>query len=260
MHTGSGGAAAYMSGGIDVVAGLKAGAVLSDVIHLGLLPGRISIVKREDAIAIGAGVTHQGFADSQLLRQLYPGLCSAWSKLANNRIRIKGTLAGNLMARNPGYDFAIATIAAGARLEYLDSNRMAGQVPVERLPDIPQGALLTAIVMPRDHWLAFTVQCQWKPIVSFALSFRSVQDAAVARLAVGCAYQTATWCDVRLERDLFDLSLRETAADIAERLCDALPEPITDWRASSDYRRHLLKVLVRREIERIRATGRNHEN
>jgi aerobic carbon-monoxide dehydrogenase medium subunit len=249
------GAAAYMSGGIDVVAGLKAGAVLTDVIHLGSLRSWTSLVEHHDAIAVGAGVTHQGLADSSLLRRVYPGLCSAWSGLANYRIRIKGTLAGNLMARNASYDFAMAAIAAGARLEYRDSNRTSGEVPAERLSDIPQQALLTNIIMPRGHWLAFAVQYQWKPLVAFALSFKRVQDAVIGRLAVGCGYHAVTWSDVRLEHGLFDRLARETPADIAERLCASLPLPASDWRASSEYRRHLLKVLTRREIERIRAEG-----
>lgn len=256
----SAGATAYMSGGIDVVAGLKTGAVLTDVIHLGSLPAWTSIAERQDAIAVGAGVTHQGLADSSLLRQAYPGLCAAWSRVANHRIRTKGTLAGNLMARNPAYDFAMVAIALGARLEYLDTNRASGQVSAEHLSDVPQCALLANIIMPRHHRLLLAVQCQWKPIVSFALSFRRMQDVEVGRLAVGCGYHAVNWSDVRLDHGLFDRSARQTPADIAERLCRALPAPVSDWRASSEYRQHILKVLVRREIERIRAAGSYDES
>lgn len=256
----SAGAAAYMAGGIDVVAALKTGAVLTDVIHLQSLPGWNSIAEREDAIAIAAGATHRDFADSRLMRRFYPDLCEAWSALANNRIRIKGTLAGNLMARNPAYDFAMVAVAAGARLHYLDSNRMPGQVPAERLADIPQAALLTQIMMPRDPWLAFAVQCRWKPIVSFALSFRRTQSEVIGRLAVGSGFRAVSWFDLRIEHDLFDRSAREAAGEIAGQLCGALPEPISDWRASAEYRRHLLNVLVRREIERMRAAGPRNGN
>jgi CO/xanthine dehydrogenase FAD-binding subunit len=255
MRAESAGASAYMSGGIDVVAGMKAGFVLTDVIYLRSLPAWTSIVDRQDGIAIAAGVTHQDLADDQLLRQRYPGLCAAWSTLANNRVRIKGTLAGNLMAANPAYDFALAAIAAGARLDYIDLTRTSGQLPAERLSEIPQGALLTHIMLPRKTCLAFAVQCQWKSIVSFALSFTRLEGATVARLAAGCGFDAAVWSELRLNHDLFDRSGRETPADIAEQLCASLPSPLSDWRASSDYRRHLLKVLARREIERIRATG-----
>lgn len=255
MRAESAGASAYMAGGIDVVATLKTGAVLADVIHLRSIPAWNAIAERDDSIAIAAGVTHRDFADSRLLRQFYPDLCAAWSVLANNRIRIKGTLAGNLMSRNPAYDFAMVTVAAGARLEYVDCTRMSGQVPAERLADIPQAALLTRIMMPRKPWLAFTVRCEWKPIVAFALSFRRAQSEVIGRLAVGSGYHAVSWSDVRLEHEPFDRSARAAAAGIAEQLCGALPEPVSDWRASSEYRRHLLTVLVRREIERIRATG-----
>lgn len=255
MRAESAGVSTYMAGGIDVVATLKTGALLTDVIHLRSIPEWSSIVERQDSIAIAPGVTHRDFADSRLLRQFYPDLCAAWSTFANNRIRIKGTLAGNLMARNPAYDFAMVAVAAGARLEYLDCNRMSGQVPAERLAQIPQAALLTQIMVPREPWLAFTLRCDWKPIVSLALSFRRAQGEVIGRLAVGSGYHAVSWSDLRLEHGLFDRSAREAAAGIAELLCGGLPEPISDWRASSEYRRHLLNVLVRREIERIRATG-----
>jgi CO/xanthine dehydrogenase FAD-binding subunit len=254
------GASAYLAGGIDIIATLKMGAVITDVIHLRSLPAWTSIAEREDAIAIAAGVTHRDFADSRLLRRFYPDLCASWSGLANSRIRIKGTLAGNLMARNPAYDFAMVAVAASARLEYLNSDRISSQVPADRLLDIPSAALLTHIVMPRVPWLAFVVQCQWKPIVSFALSFRRVQGPVIGRLAVGSGYQAVSCSEMRLEHDLFDRSGRETAADITERLCNGLPEPTSDWRASAEYRRHLLNVLVGREIERIRARGPCYEH
>jgi CO/xanthine dehydrogenase FAD-binding subunit len=163
------GAAAYFGGGIDVVATLKTGVVLNDVIHLGSLPAWTAISEQDDAIAIAGGVTHQRLVDDPLLRQRYPALCAAWASVANHRIRIKGTLAGNLMAANPVYDFALAAIALGARLDYLDSGRLSAQVPAERISDIPHGALLTHIMLPRDACFAFVMQCEWKPIVSFAL-------------------------------------------------------------------------------------------
>jgi CO/xanthine dehydrogenase FAD-binding subunit len=187
-------------------------------------------------------------------------LCDVWSKVANNRIRVKGTVAGNLMARNQSYDFPIAAIASGAELEFLDRHLALRRVGADRTAELPHGALLTSITLPRVRSLAFVVQLQWKPIVAFALSFRREQDVAVGRLVVGCGYASMALSTVRLDHCLFENSARETPVEIAERLCSSLPSPLSDWRASSEYRRHILKVLVRREIEKIRAAGPSDED
>ena len=246
-YFGCGGRRAYMAGGIDLIESMKAGDTPDDVIYLRALPRWAGILESGNSILIGAGVTHQELADSALVRAAHPDLCEAWSGLANNRIRLKGTLAGNLMSRNPAYDFHIAAIALGAEVQFLDANLESRKLPVEALTDLPAGALVTHIVLPKQPCLAFAVQLQWKPILSFALSFRREQEAVVARLAAGCAYASSAVSSITLERD-------ETARDTTERLCAALPAPRSDWRASSGYRSHLLKVLVHREIERVRAT------
>jgi CO/xanthine dehydrogenase FAD-binding subunit len=244
-----------MGGGIDLIATLKTGAGPDNIIHLGLLPGRDSIVEREKEIALGAGTTHQQLADAASIRSILPTFCEVWSRVANNRIRVKGTVAGNLMARNQSYDFPMVAVASGGEIEFLDGHLAVKRVDAARTAELPHGALLTSIILPRVRSLAFVVQLEWKPIVAFALSFRREQDEVVGRLAVGCGYASMAFSTVRLDHCLFGNSARETPLDIAERLCSPLPSPLSDWRASSEYRRHILKVLVRREIEKIRASG-----
>jgi CO/xanthine dehydrogenase FAD-binding subunit len=251
MHAGSPGRAAYMAGGIDVMAWMKAGSRLDDVIYLNSLRDWTSIVAGDDAINIGAGVTHQQLADGSVLGAVYPDLCAAWSRVANNRIRVKGTIVGNLMARNPAYDFWMVAVAAGANIRYLGPDLAQKELPAEKvLSDLPEQALVTQIVLPSTPCLAFAVQLQWKPVVSFALSFRREQDVVVGRLAMGCGCRAPAHAEVAL-----DLHPRETSADIAERICAALPGPSSDRFGSTEYRSHTLRVLVKREIERIRAAG-----
>jgi aerobic carbon-monoxide dehydrogenase medium subunit len=251
-YFGCGGRRAYMAGGIDLIAAMKMGVTPDDVIYLRALPDCSSIVESEDSILIGAGVTHQELADNALVRSTHPGLSEAWSLVANNRIRLKGTLVGNLMSGNPAYDFRIAAIALAAEVQFLDTSLLPRRMPVGGLAELPAGALVTHIVVPKHPCVAFAIQLQWKPILSFALSFRREHEAIVARLAAGCAYAPSAISSIALERS-------ETGRDIAEQLCAAMPSPISDWHASSGYRSHLLKVLVHREIERARAAGQRYE-
>jgi aerobic carbon-monoxide dehydrogenase medium subunit len=258
LHAGSKGVVAYMGGGIDLMAALKTGRRLDDVIHLGALPNRTGINECGDDIVVGAGVTHDALARSAVLRRAYPRLAESWAKLANNRIRIKGTIAGNLMAGNVSYDLPMVAIAADAQIEFMTPDLSLGSVAASRCAELGPADLITGIRLPGSGCLALVVQLEWKPIVAFALSFRREADGVVARLAVGTGFASAGFSRVDLERSIFDSSSRETAADLADVLCAPLPSPLTDWRAGSDYRRSLLKVLVRREIEQIRLAGPNN--
>lgn len=258
IHAGSRGAAAYMGGGIDLIAALKTGQQLDDVIHLGAVPNQTAIHECGDDIVVGAGVTHDALARSPVLRRAYPRLAESWAKLANNRIRIRGTIAGNLMAGNASYDFLMVAIAADAQIEFMCSRLSIGSVAAAQRTELGPADLITGIRLPGSGCLALVVQIEWKPIVAFALSFRREPDGVVARLAVGTGFASAGFARVNLARSIFDSSSRETASDLADALCAPLPSPLTDWRAGSDYRRNVLKVLVRREIEQIRLAGPSH--
>lgn len=240
------------------MAALKTGKQFDDIIHLGALPNRTSINECGNDIVVGAGVTHDALARSAVLRRAYPRLAASWAKLANNRIRIKGTIAGNLMAGNASYDFLMVAIAADAQIEFTTSRLSVGSVAASRRTELSPADLITGVRLPGSGCLALVVQLEWKPMVAFSLSFRREQDAVVARLAVGAGFASVAFSKIGLGHSVLDSSSPETASDLAEALCASLPPPLTDWHAGSDYRRNLLKVLVRREIEQIRLGGSSH--
>src|ERR1043165_4939280 len=131
------GGIAFMAGGIDLVNRLKFGAApgtqIDTVVHLGGVPGLGDIVEHADGITIGALVTHQQLEDSALLRARLPALAQTWDGVANIRVRLKGTVGGNLMARDPLYDFPLAVLAAGARLRFVDPDGGVRVVPAAEL-------------------------------------------------------------------------------------------------------------------------------
>ena len=119
MKAAAGPGAVYMAGGIDVVNRMKSGLPVTDVIHLGLVAGLDGIEEVDDGLRLGALVTHDRLATSPLVRARLPALAQTWPDVANIRIRCKGTIGGNIMAGDPAYDFALAALAADARLHFL---------------------------------------------------------------------------------------------------------------------------------------------
>ena len=251
MHAASQGVAAYMSGGIDLIAAMKAGSKIDDVVHLDRLANCAVILKSDDDIVIGAGVTHDELARSELVRCVYPDLCEAWAALANYRVRIKGTVGGNIMARNVSYDFLLAAIASGARIDLIDRQASLRSLPALAAASIEPGALVTAIRLPAQGCQALGLQLDWKPTVAFAIAFCTERGVPVVRLAVGTGYEAAAVSALHLDRDLREIRSSQVS-ELAARLCVQLPSPLVDWRASAEYRRHIIQVLVRRKIDRMR--------
>lgn len=79
--------------------------VLVDLSHI---PGLGDIVDTGDSLYIGACVTHNQAAHSELVRQFAPMLAEACMKVGSTQIRNMGTLAGNVVSALPAADAGVA--------------------------------------------------------------------------------------------------------------------------------------------------------
>jgi aerobic carbon-monoxide dehydrogenase medium subunit len=146
--------AAYC-GGTELLLAMKLG--LAGYEHL-VDPKRVSGLRGiaagpDGALRIGAATTHHEIETSAALPCRYPEMCAMISRVANLRVRIVGTLGGNLCFADPHSDPASFLMAAGATLEC----QRGGQV--RRIPAagfltglyetaLAPGELLTAIELP----------------------------------------------------------------------------------------------------------------
>lgn len=242
---------AFMAGGIDLVNRLKFGGDVETVVHLGAVPGLGEIVETAEGIAIGACVTHQRLQESAVIRTRLPALAQTWDGVANIRIRLKGTVGGNLMARDPLYDFPLAVMAAGARLRFVDPDGAPRLADAAELAGVrPPTGLLTAIEFPHPDRLRLVFDRSLRPVVSLALGL-DVADGQIVggRIAVGGAYATPVVAVLPIGGGVG----LDAAASVARLATAALPEPLTDTLASGRYRRRMIEVLTRRNLEALAA-------
>jgi len=169
MKAAAGPGAVYMAGGIDVVNRMKSGFPVTDLIHLGRIAGLDGIEEFDDGLRLGALVTHDRMATSPLVLARLPALAQTWPDVANIRIRCKATIGGNIIVGDPAYDFALAALAADARLHFLaadGSTRIVSATqPGGGLPD----GLLTAIGMRSGSALRLIFDRSLRPIVTLVL-------------------------------------------------------------------------------------------
>jgi carbon-monoxide dehydrogenase medium subunit len=246
MKAACGPGAVYMAGGIDVMNRMKSGEPVTDVIHLGRVAGLDTIEDAEQGLLLGALVTHDQLATSPLVRAQLPALAQTWPEVANIRIRCKGTIGGNVMAGNPAYDFALAALAAGARLHFFtESDDRTGSV----IPGAGIGCdrLLTAISLPCGSALKLVFERSLRPIVMLVLGL-DVADGRVTggRVALGGAYAAPLAVRLPFRESLLPDELAHHAEWIAQEVDTGLPEPLGDHHATPAYRRRMIEVLLRR--------------
>jgi aerobic carbon-monoxide dehydrogenase medium subunit len=231
------------------------------VISLGRIPefDRITY-KNKDGLRIGAGARHRDIELSPVVRMHYPLLHETFRKVAQPRIRNMGTVGGNLAGGDPLTDPGASLIALDAEVTLTSSKRQRRLRLDEFFIDYYQtalesGELLTEIHVPppeRPGWshIKFTP--------------RSVEDFATVGVAITLRADNGTCEDVRLGlnsvastivhakkaeevlrgKPITDTTLQEMG-EVAATECD----PTDDNRGSAEYKREMVKVLVRRAAE-----------
>jgi aerobic carbon-monoxide dehydrogenase medium subunit len=194
-----------------------------------------------------------------VVRQHYPLLAQACHVVANIRIRNMATIGGNLAHADYQSDPPAALVALNASVELTNRNRVRKAKLAEFLLGSYETALepdelLTALLVPppppnsRCTYIKFTTRSsEDRPCAGVAALVRCsngiCEDARVVVGAVSPApVVVADEARVQGKKLTSDL-----IGEIAQRAGD-LVDPIEDLRGTVDYKRHLVKVLVRRAL------------
>jgi xanthine dehydrogenase small subunit len=261
-----------VSGATDV--GLwvtKAMRVLRTVVYPAHVPEMRSIVETADALEIGGAVT---FAEAEpALGALYPDFGELLRRLGGLQVRNVGTLGGNIGNGSPIGDSPPALIAIGATLT-LRRGDARRTLPIEdfyiaygkqdRLP----GEFIERITVPKPApgavFGAYKISKRFDQDISALCGAFLVElaDGIVTsvRIAFGGMAGTpkrAAGAETALLGQAWTLA---TVTAVVEAL-KADFEPLTDWRASADYRRTvaanlLLKFFYENQGADMRLVGR----
>ncbi len=231
------------------------------VISLGRIPrfDRITY-NAKDGLRIGAGARHRDIELSPAVRKHYPLLHETFRKVAQPRIRNMGTVGGNLAAGDPLTDPGASLISLDAEVT-LTSSKGNRTLPLDEFfidyyqTALEPGELLTEIRVPRPQ------RPGWSHI---KFTPRSVEDFATVGVAITLKADNGTCEDIRIGlnsvastivharkaedilrgKPISDTALREMG-EVAASECD----PTDDNRGSAEYKREMVKVLVRRAAQ-----------
>ena len=253
------------AGGTELLLVMKEGLLRPrHLVDLKTIPGicDITVNGGGGVLHLGAGATHRAIEHSPLVREQFPALARLEHHVANVRVRASGTLGGNLCFAEPHADPGTLLLAYDA-VAHLQRDGGARSLPLEEFfvgpfeVALEPDEVLTSVEVPplppagRAAYLKFGML--ERPSVGVAAAATLSADGAGVedvRLAVGCVGPRPL--RVReAESTLRGLPVEEARAklDQAGEQAAAAAGAISDLHGSADYKRHLVKVLLRRAFE-----------
>jgi aerobic carbon-monoxide dehydrogenase medium subunit len=222
-------------------------------------------VEADGSLLIGAMTTLTELERSPVLAISEPVLSRALHTLSNVRVRNVATLGGHLAHGDPHMDLPPIMVTLGARVRAV-SPRGGRWIDVADLitgyyeTSLAGDELITEIHIPaqpsgsRAAYAKFTALSadDW-PSVGVAVWVRREGDTiAEARIAVGGATDHPTRMTSAEDAITGSAPTAKTLADAGDAAA-AEVEPIGDLRGSGPYKREMVRVHVRRALERVTA-------
>lgn len=252
-----------MLGGTDLISKMKARAVTPDhIISLMGIPEFKNVFFSEtEGLRIGCAVTLYDLERQSILQKRLPALYEGVHCIASTQIRCLGTLAGNICNAVPSADSAPALLVLDAKIRIISE---AGErlVPIDEFftggcrTVVQPGEIVSEIIVP-------TPEAGWKSVY-YPHTLRRALDLAIVGVAAAGKVEDGQCEDIRIA--LGAVAVTPKRADHAEELVcgrlltDELIEeaalaaslrdcaPISDMRASREYRQELVRVLTKNAL------------
>jgi len=204
--------------------------------------------RENGTLRLGAGLTYTQCR--QDLRDVLPALAEASRTVGSPQIQNRGTLGGNLGTSSPAGDSLPPLLVEGAEVE-LASVHGERRVPLEEFLVGPKRNAMLA----NELIVAVRVSPSGARQTFMKVGPRNAMVIAVASLALSADRERgelrAAYGSAGPVPKLVTAPLAERAS-FAERVAEAA-QPIDDVRGTAVYRRHALRVLTTRALERCAA-------
>jgi carbon-monoxide dehydrogenase medium subunit len=245
--------AAVIAGGIDLISRMKSGAGPAHVVAVDTIADMRGIRLDGDCIRIGAAVTHREVETDPLIRSRLPAISDYVSALGNIRIRCQGTIGGNVMADEPGYEILPLLLVLDATLNFCD--RADGATRAVSARDFARAGaspwsfgLLTSISIPLSP-ISLLWNRELRPMMALVAGMQWSDGYAVAGGAVLLgAHRRAVWRPVALEAGMDASDVQGAAAALANHWAEGLPQPDLTGGPSPGYARRVAAVMLRRAL------------
>lgn len=255
----------FIAGGTDLLVIMRARQTSPDLlIDITDVPELKEIKYEQGKLFIGASVALNIVAENQYVKEYFPTLREAILCIGSPLIRNMGTLGGNVQTASPAADGLVALIAENAQVEVYgrEGKRL---LPISsfiigpKKTSLLQGELITGFWLMPELWsytkffkkgrrnaLAISIA---NGVVKLAIDSEKIQDARIVLGAVGPTplrikqvedFIIGNSINTILQKDFQDMIKQKVASEI---------KPISDIRASAEYRAYIAAVMCVRLLQ-----------
>jgi len=232
------------------------------VIDINGIPGLGAIAARDGVVRVGALARYSALEASDVIRARVPLLARAVRFVGDRQIRNRGTLGGALCHADPAGEMPLCAVTLGARLfivgaggrRTLDAEAFF-QAPYTTA--LAPSEMLEAVEFPDGTGTVATVVEHARrhgdfAVVSVAATGRRARDGSwhSVRIGLGAVADRARYAR-RASEALAGTRLEPADVAAAAARCLEEAEPASDVRASAEYRRHLVPILVERALDEL---------
>ena len=254
--------ARFVAGGTDVMVGIRNREISPPaLISLRSLPG-LDNIEVDKTTRIGALTTIRDLIHHPSIVDKFPILVEAAKELGSPQIRNVATVGGNLCNCSPCADMVPPLLVLDARVR-LQSSRRSRVITLEELFVGPGESclapqeILTDILLEPPHHSAKAIYLK-KGRIKMDLAVASVallaemegEKCHKARIAAGSVAPVPLRLK-KVEALIEEAILTRSLISQAQKLATESVVPITDIRASEEYRREIVGVFVKRALEKI---------
>jgi CO/xanthine dehydrogenase FAD-binding subunit len=259
------GKAQLIAGGTNVIPDMRDKVTKPPVlIDLSQVKNLSYIKEEKQKIRIGALTTISDLASSEVIKKHAPVLYEAVRQIGNPLVRNRATIAGNLTDASPAADTAGPLLVLEATVLLEKQKAKAKTIPLDRFFTGPNRTVLKKTELVRE--ILFPKPASSTKMAYFKFGLRNAMAISVASVAVLIEMEKGRVKKARIglgavaptpiraygvEELLINQQLTdELIEECGERVLEEI-RPITDIRASLEYRKSLIPVILKRLLQQV---------
>jgi xanthine dehydrogenase FAD-binding subunit len=246
-----------LNGGTDImVRNRMKGLNASKVVSLDKLQDMDKIIDEGDAIRILAKTTYSQILSNKTVQQLFPILQMTIREIGSTQIRNRGTLTGNIVNASPAGDGVLALYLLDALL-VIRSKEGERTVRIDNFIKGPGntalevGEYVHSVIIPKcsKHAVHYFKKVGQRKAMAISIAsmgaiYTLKKDMFLnLKMAFGSVAPTVIRAD-EIEAMALGMEFNETTATILSQKAKQTVKPISDVRASSEYRKEVAGNLV----------------
>ncbi len=238
---------------------------LDPVVFINHLDELQDIIVKPDGITMGAGVSYNGAFE--VLRQEIPAFGRLIERIGGQQVRNMGTIGGNIANGSPIGDSPPALIALSATVT-LRSTSGTRTMPLEDFfidygkQDRQPGEFVECLFVPRpkaqSHFAVYKITKRRDEDISAlcgAFHLETDEAGTVTHIRVAFGGMAGTPKRARsVEAALYGRPFTQATVEAARDAFDLDYKPLTDWRATAEYRQLTAKNLLTRFFLEVSGT------